>query len=560
MGNNIIKGVGFMSNNMRVYVEGVGEVEIASEATLEDVCQKAFGNKHKDYLGARVKNRVHHLKRKAEENSYIKFLDLKTEDGYRIYTRTISLVFIMACKELFPRDTVTIEQFLGNGLYAEFAAGKTLGYSDIIRIREKMRDIIDKDLAINRETVSYEEALSIFEDQGHRDKVRLFKTLKREQVQIYRVGDYVDSFHGYLAPSTGYVEYFDLKYYHPGVIILFPTGDSNKRIPEFKEQKKLAKVFREANKWAEILDLSFVSSLNEKIHNGEIEDVIKISEALHEKKIAKIADMICEDDDINVILIAGPSSSGKTTFANRLAVHLKVNGKMPIAISLDDYFVDREKTPLNDKGEYDFESIEAIDLEKLNEDLLKLLEGEEVELPRFNFITGKRERSGVKVRVDKEHPIILEGIHGLNPKLTTYIPDKNKFKIYVSALTQLNIDAHNRISTTDTRLIRRIVRDNKFRGNDVFKTLQMWRGVVEGEGINIFPYQEEADIMFNSALVYELSVLKKYAIPLLEKVDNNSTYYSESIRLLKFLKYFEPIEDERAIPANSILREFIGGI
>jgi len=552
-------GANLMSDKIKVYVEAIGEVEVNRGATLEEVSKKAFGSDYKKYLGARVGNEVHYLKKEAKENANIKFLDLKSEDGYRIYTRTISLVFIIACKELFPDNTVTIEQFLGNGLYAEFKYGKNMGYSDILKIKEKMKEIIDKDISINRETVSYEEGMALFEKYGHYDKVRLYRTLKRDEIQIYRVGDYVDGFHGYLAPSTGYVQYFDLKYYHPGVIILFPTGDSNK-IPDFKEQKKLAKVFLEANKWADILDLSYVGPLNEKIKNGEIEEVIKVSEALHEKKIANIADLICEDEDIKVILIAGPSSSGKTTFSKRLAVHLKVNGKRPITISLDDYFVDREKTPLNQKGEYDFESIEAIDLELLNEDLLKLIEGEEVELPKFNFITGKRERSGKRVKVDKDHPIILEGIHGLNPRLTAYIPERNKFKIYVSALTQLNIDAHNRISTTDTRLIRRMVRDSKFRGNDVFRTFQMWRGVVEGEGINIFPYQEEADIMFNSALVYELSVLKKYAVPLLEQVDSNSVYYSESKRLLKFLRYFEPIEDERVIPANSILREFIGGI
>lgn len=549
-----------MADKIRVYVEDIGTVEVEREASFEEVSKKAFGSNYKDYLGARVNNEVFHLQKKVTENSHIKFLDLKTEDGYRIYTRTISLVFIMACKELFPEDTVTIEQFLGNGLYAEFQGQKSLGYSDIEKLKKIMRKIIDKDLPIRREAVTYDEAISLFKEQGHHDKIRLYKTLNKEQVQIYRVGDYIDSFHGYLAPSTGYVKYFDLKYYHPGVIILFPTGESKTSIPEFKEQKKLAKVFQEANRWADILDLGFVGSLNEKIHSGEIEEIIKVNEALHEKKIANIADLICEDDDIKVILIAGPSSSGKTTFSKRLAVHLKVNGKRPIAISLDDYFVDREKTPLNDKGEYDFESIDAIDLKLLNEDLLKLLEGKEVELPRFNFITGKREMSGKRIKLDKDHPIILEGIHGLNPRLTAYIPERNKFKIYVSALTQLNIDAHNRISTTDTRLIRRMVRDYKFRGNDVFRTFQMWRGVVEGEGINIFPYQEEADIMFNSALVYELSVLKKYAVPLLEKVDNTSPYYSESKRLLKFLKYFETIEDERAIPANSILREFIGGI
>lgn len=548
-----------MSNRIKVYVEGVGEIQIDKGSSLEDVLKEAFGKDYKEYLGARINNEVKHLHKKAKEGAHIKFLNIEERDGYRIYTRTISLIFIMACKRLFPKNTVTIEQFLGNGLYAAFEDKKSIGYSDIRNIRETMAQIINEDLPIIREKVPYEEGISLFEKHGHLDKVRLYSTLSRELVQIYRIGDYVDGFHGFLAPSTGYVNMFDLKYYYPGAIILFPTENSNDRIPKFKEQKKLAKVFDEANEWADILDLGYVGSLNEKIQNGQIGEVIRVSEALHEKKIGRIADLICQDDDINIILIAGPSSSGKTTFAHRLAVHLTVNGKRPIAISVDDYFVDRDKTPLNEKGEYDFEALEAINLERLNEDLLALLEGKEVELPKYNFLTGKSENSGRRIRVDKDHPIIVEGIHGLNPELTTYIPDKNKFKIYISALTQLNVDAHNRISTTDTRLIRRMVRDNKFRGNDVFRTFELWQGVVEGEGINIFPYQEEADIMFNSALVYELSILKKYAVQLLEKIDNSSVYYSESKRLLKFLDYFKSIDEENVIPGNSIIREFIGG-
>ncbi|MBZ2174492.1 nucleoside kinase [Schnuerera sp. xch1] len=548
-----------MTNKIKVYVEGVGEIQVEKGSTLEDILNKALGSEYKNYLGARINNEVYHLRKIAKDGMHIKFLDITEQDGYRIYTRTIAAVFIMACKQLFPEHTVTTEQFLGNGLYAEFENGKSISFSDIEKIKAKMIDIIEKDLPILREKVPFEEGISLFEKYGHHDKIRLYNSLNKNLIQIYRIGDYVDGFHGYLTSSTGYVKLFDLKYYYPGAIILFPTTDSDKKIPKFKEQKKLAKVFDEANEWADILDLGYVSSLNEKILSGTIGETIRVNEAFHEKKIGQIADLICEDEDVNIILIAGPSSSGKTTFAQRLAVHLTVNGKKPITISVDDYFVDRETTPINEDGEYDFECIEAIDLERLNKDLLALLEGKEIELPKFNFLTGKRENSGIKIKVDKDHPIIVEGIHGLNPKLTAHIPDKNKFKIYISALTQLNIDAHNRISTTDTRLIRRMVRDSKFRGNDVFRTFQLWEGVVEGEGINIFPFQEEADVMFNTALVYELAVLKKYAVSLLEKIDNSSIYYSESKRLLKFLKYFQSIEDESTIPANSILREFIGG-
>ena len=544
---------------MKVYVDGIGEVHTEEGSTLEEVSKQIYGKNYKDYLGARVNNQVYHLREKAVEDMYIKFLDISTQDGYRIYTRTISAVFIMACREIFPEGTAKIEHFLGEGLYAELEDGHSISFGEIKRLKSRMEEIIQMDLPIIREKLPYEEAMDLFEKFDHKDKLRLYNTLDREEIQTYNIDGYIDGFYGYLAPSTSYVEVFDLIYYYPGVIILFPNRYSDNKLPEFKEQKKLAKVFKQANDWADILDLGYVSSLNEKILSGDINEVIRVSEALHEKKIAEIADMICKDDEINIILISGPSSSGKTTFAGRLGVHLKVNGKRPIAISVDDYFVDRDRTPLDEKGEPDFEALEAINLEAFNEDLVKLLEGEEVELPKYNFITGKSERSGEKIQVDKDHPIIVEGIHGLNPKLASYIPEKNKFKIYISALTQLNIDAHNRISTRDIRLIRRMVRDNKYRGNDVFRTFELWEGVVKGEDLHIFPYQENADIMFDSALVYELSVLKKHAVPLLKEVEKDSIYYSEAKRLLKFLNYFRSIEDEEAIPSNSILREFIGG-
>lgn len=548
-----------MGNKIKVYVEGIGEVYTKQDNTLKELAKEVYDKDYKKYLGARINNQIYHLRKKVQENMYIKFLDICEKDGHRIYERTISAVFIMACKEVFPDCTAKIEHSLNKGLYAELDEEKSITFSEIELLKSKMEEIIKEDIPIIREKVPFKEGIALFEKYGHKDKIRLYNTLNREEIQIYRIGDYVDGFHGYLAPSTGYVKVFDLKYYYPGVIILFPTRESQNKLPEFKEQKKLSKVFKEATQWADILDLGYVGSLNEKIENENIYEVIRVSEALHEKNIAKIADMICQDDDINMILIAGPSSSGKTTFAQRLAVHLKVNGKRPISISIDDYFVDRELTPLNEEGEPDYEALEAIDLKRFNEDLVKLLEGEEIELPKFNFVTGKSEKSGVKIKVDKDHPIIVEGIHGLNPRLATYIPEKNKFKIYISALTQLNIDAHNRISTTDTRLIRRMVRDNLYRGNDVFRTFKLWEGVTKGEEKNIFPYQEEADIMFDSALVYELSVLKKHAVPLLKQVDNSSIYYSESKRLLRFLNYFKDIEDEKRIPPNSILREFIGG-
>lgn len=545
--------------NINVQVVGAGPYTIQEGSTLLDLSKLVYGKEYKKYLGARINNEIYNLKKQAKDGMEINFLDNRDVDGYRIYTKTISAVFIMACKELYKDANVSIEHFLGPGLYAELEHNRTITFSKTEEIEKKMHEIVNKDYDIERFDYPKEEALKLFKKEGYEDKIRLLKSIDKKTVQIYKINDHIDSFHGYLAPSTGFVDEFKLKYYYPGVIMLFPSRKNEYDINNFKEQKKLAKVFKEANNWLEILDLAYIGSLNEKTNSGNIGEVIRIAEALHEKKIGFIADEICKDQDRNIILIAGPSSSGKTTFAQRLAIQLKVNGKRPIAISVDNYFVDRGKTPLNEDGTPDFEALEAIDLESFNMDLVKLLEGKEIELPKFNFFTGMKERSGKFIRVDQDHPIIIEGIHGLNPRLTENIPEKNKFKIYISALTQLNIDSHNRIATTDTRLIRRIVRDNKFRGNDPNRTFELWSGVRAGEEKHIFPFQEEADIMFDSALVYELAVLKKHIVPLLVKVDNTSIYYSEAKKLLKFLEYFRDIDIEEAIPPNSILREFIGG-
>lgn len=547
-----------MTDKVKICVEGIGELELKKGKDLKDVAIKVFGDEYRKYLGAKINNEVFNLGKIIEGDINVKFLDITDIDGYRIYTRTISAVFIMACKELMPERTVRIEHFLGEGLYATFERGYSITFKELEEIQKKMREIIQKDFPIVRKKMPKYKAIELFKKYKYYDKIRLFNTLDREEIDIYNIGGHIDTYHGFLAPSTGYVDIFNLRYYYPGVLIMFPSMQSNYEIPEFKELKKLSKIFKEANNWGDILDLAYIGSLNEKIIDGGIAEVIRVSEALHEKKIANIADKICEDDDIHLILIAGPSSSGKTTFSKRLEVQLKVNGKRPISISVDDYFVDREKTPLNEDGSYDFETIDAIDLERLNEDLVRLIEGEEVELPKFNFITGKSEKSGKGVKVDKDHPIIVEGIHSLNPKMTNYIPEKNKYKIYISALTQLNIDSHNRIPTTDARLIRRIVRDIKYRGNDATRTLEMWSGVRRGEERYIFPFQEEADIMFDSTLVYELAVLKKHIKPLLEEIDSTNIYYGEAKKLIRFLEYFRDIEDESIIPQNSILREFIG--
>lgn len=544
---------------LKAEVIGIGEITVEKGSSLLNLSKELYKDDYKKYLGARINNQIYNLHKDIEEGMKIKFLDNRDVDGYRIYTKTISAIFIMACKELYPEAKVNIEHFLGPGLYVQLNKPHSIRFTQLREIEEKMWEIINEDYEIKREDYEKQVAIEMFRKEGYVDKVRLFNSIDKEKVSIYTINKHIDSFHGYLAPSTGYISEFKLKYYYPGAIILFPSKKNNYDTDNFVEEKKLAKVFEESSQWLDILDLAHVGSLNEKVKSGEITEAIKVSEALHEKKIGQIADQICEDKDHNIILISGPSSSGKTTFAQRLAIQLKVNGKKPIAISLDDYFVDRENTPLNPDGSHDFESLYAVDLELLNMDLLKLIEGQSVELPKFNFITGKREMSGKVIKVDKDHPIIIEGIHGLNPELTYEIPEKNKFKIYISALTQLNLDAHNRISTTDTRLIRRMVRDVKFRGNDPIRTFELWQGVRIGEERDIFPYQEEADVVFNSSLVYEMSVLKKYIVPLLQEINNSSIYYSESRKLLRFLAYFLDIEDESVIPPNSLLREFIGG-
>lgn len=544
---------------INVNILGFKSLEIEKGTTLLQISKKIFGEDYKKYLGAKVENRIYNLQKTVEENTTIEFLDNRNVDGYRIYTKTISAVFIMACKELYPENKISIEYFLGPGLYGKLGENNPINFEDLKKIEEKMLEIVNKDYVIERKRYKRKDALEVFKNNGYADKLRLFESIDREFISIYKINDHYDSFHGYLAPSTGYVKEFKLKYYYPGVIILFPSRKNNYILDDFKEQKKLAKMFENTSAWLEVLDIAYVGSLNEKIKSQEIKDVIQITEAHHEKRVAEIADNIYEARDVNIILIAGPSSSGKTTFAERLKVQMNVNGQRPITISLDDYFVDRDKTPLNKDGTPNFETIDAIDMDRLNMDLIELLEGKNVELPKFNFLTGKGEMSGKIVSLDKDHPIIIEGIHGLNPKLTRLIPEKNKFKIYISALTQLNLDPHNRISTTDIRLIRRMVRDVKFRGNGPIKTFEMWEGVRAGEEEYIFPYQEEADMMFNSSLVYEMGVLKKHIIPLLDKIDKASIHYSEARKLIKFLEYFLDIKDESAIPPNSILKEFIGG-
>ncbi|MBP7278077.1 MAG: nucleoside kinase [Sedimentibacter sp.] len=545
---------------MKIKLANTDEViEVYENETLYRILKRVYKNDYFKYLGAKVNNKLKGLCSKDfKENDRIEFIDITNPDGHRIYVRTLSLIYVKACKEIYNDIDVSINHSLNKGLYTELQYKHLVTKKHLDAIKNKMQEIIDAKKNITTYFLSVDKAREIFSAQGMMDKVEMLKYWNKDTIRVYELDGYYDTFYGYVAPNTGFVNKFDLRLFYPGIILNYPTREYNFELPEYIEQKKLSKVFKEAEDWGEILDVAYVGALNKKIVNNEIYDMIRINEALHEKKIAYIADEITNDKNIKIVLIAGPSSSGKTTLAQRLSIQLRVNGKKTYAVSLDDYFVDRHLTPKNEKGEFDFETIKALDLDLFNEQLIDLMAGEEVQIPVYNFKEGSREYSREPVRLTNDHIIIIEGIHGLNDELTANIPQVNKFKIYISALIQLNIDRHNRISTSDLRLLRRIVRDYTHRGNNAIKTMELWDNVIKGTEKYIFPYQENADAIFNSALVYELCVLKKYAEPIIMEIDEDSCFYSERQRLLKFLSYFLPIEDESAIPNTSILREFIG--
>lgn len=525
-----------------------------------DIIAKDLSNEYKGIVTiGKIKNKLKDLNSTLDKNCDLELIDTTQPDGMRVYMRTLSLIFIKACEEIFNGCKVTIEHSLSNGLYCEIKNNKSeVTEEDIEKIKAKVKSIIESDLKIEKIVTDKSEAIKILKNNNKNAKAELLKYKEYEDVKLYKCGGYINHFYGHMLPSTRYVKTFDIKKWQSGVVILGPSKENKNEPQNFVAQPKLSNIYKESEIWSELIGIDKVASLNEAIESKKYGEIISIVEALHEKKISQIADIIKENNK-RVILIAAPSSSGKTSFAHRLSIQLKVNNLHPVPISLDDYFVDREDTPLDEFGNFDFESIYAIDLELFNSDLEKLLKGEEIKLPKFNFKTGKREFSGKTLKIEKDQPIILEGIHALNPMLTQSIDDKDKFKIYISVLTQINLDNHNRIPTTDLRLIRRIVRDYNFRGYSAEKTILNWWSVRRGEDKNIFPYQEEADIMFNSACLYELAVLKKYAKPLLEQIEDDNEAFIESNRILKFLQYFVELDDELDIPPTSIIREFIGG-
>ncbi|GAU79467.1 nucleoside kinase [Fusibacter sp. 3D3] len=543
---------------IKVNVRGFGTFELEEGVTYESLAKKIQKTEKPLIVAVRCGNILKELTEVVEVGCEIQMVDLATSDGEKIYQRSLSFIMIRAAIESFKAIKVKIEHSLSKGLYCEFEYERKLTHDDYEVIRAKMQAIISNNEPFIKKKTSIEMARNAFENYKMQSKVDLLKYRDTDYINLYQCGELQNYFYGYMVPSTGYIQSFDMVKYDNGMILMHPTKYSPFAPPIFVESPKIADIFNESERWGEIMEMAYVSNLNKLIEQEAHPELIQIAEALHEKKIAYIADQISKTGK-RVILIAGPSSSGKTTFANRLRIQLKVNGLHPITISTDNYFVDREKTPKDERGDLDFESIDAVDVVKFNQDLMMLLDGEMVDLPVFNFHVGKREIRNKPFSIKNDQPIIIEGIHGLNEQLTSKIFKRDKFKIYVSALTQLNIDEHNRIPTTQTRLLRRIVRDNQFRGHSAKKTIGMWSSVRRGEERNIFPYQEEADAMFNTALPYELAVLKKHAEPLLREITPSDSEYGEAVLLLKFLSYFRSIDDDELVPYVSILKEFIGG-
>lgn len=513
-------------------------------------------------VSAKVNNKVESLDFRVYYNKDIEFLDITSSSGMRTYVRSLFFILVKAVEELYPQGSISLEHPISKGYFCKLHIDRTIGLDDVQRIKQKMQEIIAADIPYTRTESHTEEVVRLFEKRGMMDKARLLDTYGQLYSYYYQLGDTVDCYYSSLVPSTGYIRLFDIVKYYDGLLLRIPSRENPTKLEEVVKQEKMLEVFQEYHRWNQILGISTVGDLNVACNHGHATDLINVSEALQEKKIAQIADEITHRNQdgkrVKLVLISGPSSSGKTTFSKRLSIQLMTNGLKPYPISLDDYFVNRNDTPLDENGKHDFESLYAVDLPFFEEQLTTLLNGGEVELPRYNFTTGKREMSGKKLQIDEHMILIIEGIHALNPALTPHIPNENKYKVYVSALTTILLDNHNYIPTTDNRLLRRIIRDYKYRNYSAEETIARWPSVRAGEEKWIFPYQENADAMFNSALLFELAVLKDYVEPVLRKVPNRCPEYSEAHRLLRFLNYFVSVQDKE-LPPTSLLREFLGG-
>lgn len=527
-------------------------------STLSEVFREL--NLKMDYgpISVKVNNKVEGLHYRVYHNKDVEYLDIRSSSGVRAYTRTLFFVLCKAVHDLWPGADVVIDIPVSNGYYCNINIGRPVTHFDADAVRRRMQEIIDAALPICRHESTTEEVIRMFSGMGMESKAKLLRSVGRLYTTYYEIDGYKDYYYGTLLTNTRQLYLFGLEKYYDGMLLRIPSRDDPSRLGELVRQDKMFDIFQEHHRWQHILGMSTVGDFNEAVQQGRSTDLINVSEALQEKKISQIADMISTRRGVRMVLISGPSSSGKTTFCKRLSIQLLTCGVKPVPVSLDDYFVNREETPKDDSGEYDYESLYALDIELLNRQLNALFAGEEVEQPRYNFQTGRSERSGRRLRLAADEVLVVEGIHALNPELTAQIPEEQKFRVYASALTTILLDAHNYIPTTDNRLLRRIIRDYKYRGVSAQETIHRWPSVRAGENKWIFPYQENADVMFNTALLFELAVIKSQAEPLLELVPENADEYAEAYRLLKFLKYISPIPN-RQLPPTSLLREFLGG-
>ncbi len=538
-------------NNKKVLKVNVG-------STLSEVFSASELKMDHGPVCARVNNKVQGMHYRLYNDKDVEFLDMRSGSGSRTYTRTLFFICCKAINDLYGNVEVRIDIPVSKGYYVHVNLGRDITADDVARIRCRMQEIIDADTPIRRRMVTAEEAIRLFSEKGDMSKVKLLKGQGKLYTVYYQIDDFIDYFYGALLTSTSEVYLFDLVAYSDGMLLRVPSREDPGQLCPMPRQQKMFDVFKEHHEWQNIIGLRTVGDLNDAVDKGFATDIINVNEALQEKKIARIADQIAARHDVKLVLLAGPSSSGKTTTCKRLSIQLLTCGLKPLQISLDDYFIDRDKTPLDANGEYDYESIHALNIAIINEQFNALFKGEEIELPRYNFQTGKSEKSGKRLKLGPNDIVVVEGIHALNPELTAQIPEQQKFRVYVSALTTILLDEHNYIPTTDNRLLRRIIRDYKYRGVSAQESIHRWPSVRAGEERWIFPYQENADAMFNSAMLYELAVIKQQAEPLLEQVPENCEEYAEAHRLLKFLRYFHAISYRQLAP-TSLLREFLGG-
>ncbi len=536
----------------REYEEGITYEQIAGE------CQKEYD--HRIALAV-VNGKYCELAKKVEKDAEVTFLTYQDSAGHKTYVRTATMILMKAIRDVMIEDKpdkVKMEFAIGKGYYISVQSKHAVTDETAQRIEKRMQEIIDAKIPLAKQSLPKDEAVALFASQGMEDKVNLFRFRRGSIVNVYNIDDYYDYYYGYMLPNTGYVSYFSLEAYEDGLILNLPDKSQPEEISEFVPREKLFQTLRQADEWGSKMGIDTVGDLNCQICDGKLNDLILVQEAFQERRIGEIAKEIAERGGVKFVMIAGPSSSGKTTFSHRLSIQLRTHGLTPHPIALDDYFVNREDTPLDENGDYNFECLGALDVELFNSDMSRLLAGEEVELPTFNFKTGHREYKGNKKKLGPDDILVIEGIHGLNDKMSYTLPNSSKYKIYISALTSLNVDDNNRIATTDGRLLRRMVRDARTRGASAKRTIQMWPSVRRGEEENIFPFQEKADAFFNSALIYELAVLKQFAEPLLFSIMPDEPEYHEAKRLLKFLEYFLGVSSEH-LPNNSIVREFVGG-